>query len=134
MKKILMLLTLPITALVLEILPIGGVLKFGGPDFHQIKTVSYFDLTLWGYASFSPLITGLLTVTAVVLGAICLVTKSKKTVAAQLWVALLGFVFALLPSAYGAVYLNAAGLAVALLLLGQAVLGYILRQKEKNLI
>ena len=132
MKRILRFLALPTAALVLEILPLGGVLKFSGPDFSQIKTVSYFDLTLWGYASFSPLITGLLTAAAVILGAICIVSKSKRAANVQLGVTFCGFITALLPALMGAEYLNIAGLAVALLLLGHTALGYIMLTKDKK--
>lgn len=49
-------------ALVLEALPIGAVLVFApGPGERMLQTFSYFDLTVFGYANFSPLVTGVLT-------------------------------------------------------------------------
>ncbi len=62
MKKRLLYLILPVITLILEILPYGAVLNFGNPEGDPLrKTFSYFDLTPFGYANFSPLITAVLT-------------------------------------------------------------------------
>lgn len=60
-------------ALVLELLPLGVVMIFGTGSGENIKqTVSYFDLTVMGYANFAPIITGALTVVVIVLGIVVL--------------------------------------------------------------
>lgn len=57
------------TALLLELLPLSAVLVFAaGPDKRVRHTYSYFDLTLVGYGNFAPLITGILTALAVLMG------------------------------------------------------------------
>ncbi|MBE6823774.1 MAG: hypothetical protein E7513_00330 [Ruminococcaceae bacterium] len=63
MKKRLMLLILPIIAIILESLPNGVVLNFSVAGGTATKKVyfSYFDTTPYGYASFSPLLTAVLT-------------------------------------------------------------------------
>lgn len=59
--------------LLLETLPLGAVLIFApGPTERTVRTFSYFDLMLVGYGSFAPLLTGVLTAAAVVLGGIAL--------------------------------------------------------------
>lgn len=57
-------------SLILEALPYGAVLNFANPEGESIrKTYSYFSLTPFGYANFSPFITALLTcaVTAILI-------------------------------------------------------------------
>ena len=56
-------------SLILELLPLGAVLIFApSPTERVIHTYSYFDLNLVGYANFSPMLTGILTVAVVILG------------------------------------------------------------------
>ena len=57
-----MYLILPIITLILEILPYGAVCIFApSPDDRIKKTFSYFDLTPYGYANFTPLLTAIAT-------------------------------------------------------------------------
>lgn len=66
-------------ALVLEVLPIGAVLVFApGPGERMLQTFSYFDLTVFGYANFSPLVTGVLTAFCLV-GDIFALFRFEKT-------------------------------------------------------
>ena len=62
MKKRFLNLILPIITLVLEALPYGAVCVFSSSPTERIrKTFSYFDLTLFGYANFSPFLTAIIT-------------------------------------------------------------------------
>ena len=81
MKKRLLVLILPVLALVLELLPYGAVLRFGRPAEdgsigYFRKRYSYFDLALFGYANFAPLLTGIITcILLVLLGIYCVTGK-----------------------------------------------------------
>lgn len=62
MKKRFIYLFLPIITLILEILPYGAVCIFASSPTERVKeTFSYFDLTPFGYANFSPLFTAIIT-------------------------------------------------------------------------
>ena len=68
-------------SLILELLPLGAVLIFApSPTERVIHTYSYFDLNLVGYANFSPMLTGILTVAVVILGItiLCRYENAKK--------------------------------------------------------
>lgn len=73
-------------ALILELLPIGAVLIFApGPTETMMETYSYFSLNLVGYAQFTPMLTGILTIASVLLGIISIIKydiakKSKNAV------------------------------------------------------
>lgn len=67
-------------ALVLELLPYGVVLQFyDGPGRVFPRTFSYFSMTPFGYANFSPLITGLLTVSVFVLLLLGIIRKTPSS-------------------------------------------------------
>ena len=56
-------------AFVLEILPVGAVMVFAtSPTERRIKVYSYFNILHVGYANFSPLLTGILTILSILLG------------------------------------------------------------------
>ena len=62
MKKRFVYLVLPIITLILEVLPYGAVCIFASSPTDRIReTFSYFDLTPFGYANFSPFLTALIT-------------------------------------------------------------------------
>ncbi len=68
MKKRLMYLIFPIITLILEILPYGAVCIFASsPTDRIIKRYSYFNLTPFGYANFTPLFTAIITCLVLVL-------------------------------------------------------------------
>lgn len=83
MKKRLMYIILPITTLILELLPYGAVCNFARPATdgsigHFRELYSYFDLVPYGYANFAPFITAILTcVILLMLVIYCLTGKSK---------------------------------------------------------
>ena len=62
MKKRFLYLIIPIITLVLESLPYGAVCIFATSPTERIReTFSYFDLTPFGYANFTPLFTSIIT-------------------------------------------------------------------------
>lgn len=83
MKKKIIVLCILLCTLVLEILPYGAVCNFGNPEGEPFReTFSYFSLTPYGYAHFSPLITAILTCVLLLIVLISIIFKkaiSKKT-------------------------------------------------------
>lgn len=67
-------------ALVLELLPWGAVLCFAkGPnESFPPQYYSYFSLTPFGYANFTPLLTGLLTAAALLLAVLTILWRKKR--------------------------------------------------------
>lgn len=62
-------------------MPFGAFLVFAtSPRDRVTHTYSYFDLSLIGYANFAPMLTGILTVIALILGiiALCKYEKAAK--------------------------------------------------------
>ena len=111
---------LQIVALVLEILPIGAVMVFSvSPTERITETYSYFSLLPWGYANFTPMLTGILTIVIILLGIISLIKfekaqKCKKEVFICSIVALL---FSIVPLfLYGTVGMTSASYAVSALI------------------
>ena len=65
-------------ALILEILPIGAVMVFAtSPTKQNIEVYSYFSLLPVGYANFTPLLTGILTILIILLGVIALCPHTR---------------------------------------------------------
>ena len=83
MKKKLIILCILLCTLVLEILPYGAVCNFANPEGPPHRaTYSYFSLTPYGYAHFSPLITAILTCVLLLIVLISIIFKKaigKKT-------------------------------------------------------
>ena len=78
MKKKIIMLCLALVTLVLEILPYGAVCNFANPDGEPWRrTYSYFDLTPFGYANFSPFIVAILTCVLIAMLVISLLTKKQ---------------------------------------------------------
>jgi len=87
-------------SLILELLPLGAVLIFApSPTERVIHTYSYFDLNLVGYANFSPMLTGILTVAVVILGItiLCRYEKAKKRKKAVFVCSVIAFVLSFVP-------------------------------------
>ena len=96
-------------------LPIGVVLVFApGPGETIRETFSYFDLTPFGYANFSPLPTGILTLVSVLLGIISSIRYNtvRKIKSAVFICSVLAAALSLLPLLYGRNYMVAASYAV----------------------
>lgn len=129
-------LVLLLETLLLEFLPLGAVLSFPqGPNttgLHQ-ETYSYFSLVPFGYANFTPLITGILTILA---AAVCLISlvcvqrgnrsphcSRKKSKGAALTYSILASLFSLVPLfLLGPAYMTGASYCVTALLVGASLL------------
>ena len=114
-------------ALFWEFLPLGTVLVFkSGPDLPSTtQTYSYFSLIPFGYANFTPLITGFLTVLCLFLSIFalirCKITRIIKN--AALFCSVFTILFSILPRfLYGSLSMNGASHAVTILLSASALL------------
>lgn len=115
-----------VMALIFEMLPDALMLSFAsGPNQWVTKTFSYFSLTPFGYAEFSPILTGVLTIIIIVLSAINLIQarKALKLQNADFICAIIAFVFSILHLLrYGAAYMSFPSYAISALILISAVL------------
>ena len=116
MKRI-ALLVLPLTALTLELLPSGVVLRFANPEGEPwVRTYCHFDLTPFGYANFGPLIAAVLTCMLLLLVVIYLIKPRKGLNTAIMNVSGFAAVAAFAPVMFGVEYLTVIGIVVGLLL------------------
>lgn len=116
MKRI-ALLVLPLTTLILELLPNGVVLRFANPDGDPwVRTYCHFDLTPFGYANFGPLIAAVLTCVLLLLVMIYLFKPRKGLNTALMNVSGFAAVAAFGPLIFGTEYLTVIGIVVGLLL------------------
>ena len=129
MKKKLTILFTTLVALVLEILPYGAVLNFANPEGEPWRrTFSYFDLTPFGYANFSPFIVALLTCALLVLTIVSMLTQKplrKPIIAVSVIAAVLSFA----PLLMGIKYYSVVGALISATLAIIAVISFI---KSKN--
>lgn len=126
-KKIAMLCTLTV-ALILEILPYGAVCNFANPEGEPWRrTYSYFDLTPFGYANFSPFIVALLTCVLLIMIIVAIITKRQMR-ASLILVSVISAVLSLAPLLYGITFFSLVGTFISIALCFTAVLAFI---KEK---
>lgn len=126
-KKIAMLCTLTV-ALILEILPYGAVCNFANPEGEPWRrTYSYFDLTPFGYANFSPFIVALLTCVLLIMIIVAIITKRQMR-ASLILVSVISAVLSLAPLLYGITFFSLVGIFISIALCFTAVLAFI---KEK---
>ncbi|MBR5453686.1 MAG: hypothetical protein IKV54_06370 [Clostridia bacterium] len=106
------------TAIVLELLPYGAVMRFANPEGDAFRrTYSYFSLLPFGYANFGPLLTAILTSALAVLSLIFIFRDATGIRVAVLTVSALSAVTSSLPLLmFGIGYFSAIGFAVTLLL------------------
>lgn len=108
---------LPLTALILELLPNGVVLRFANPEGEPwVRTYCHFDLTPFGYANFGPLIAAVLTCMLLLLVVIYLIKPRKGLNTAIMNVSGFAAVAAFAPVMFGLEYLTVIGIVVGLLL------------------
>lgn len=121
-------------ALILEILPVGAVMVFAaGPGERVIKVYSYFSLLPLGYANAAPMLTGLLTIAAVFLGALAVArfAKASKIRKAAFICSVLSFLLSLAPlSLFGTAGMTAASYAVSGAIFLSACLQAVANRKE----
>lgn len=121
-------------ALVLELLPIGVVMVFAtSPTKQTIEVYSYFSLLPVGYANFTPLLTGILTILIILLGAIALfrfdrAASIRKTIFVCSIISLL---FSIVPLfLFGTVGMTVASYAVSCAILLSICLQAVANRKE----
>lgn len=121
-------------ALILEILPIGAVMVFAtGPTERVTELCSYFSLLPVGYANVTPLLTGILTASVILMGAIALFRfeKAPKLRKAVFICSIVSFLFSLVPLfLFGAVGMTAASYAISAAILMSACLQAVANRKE----
>ena len=130
MKKVSMLMV-SIIAIVSEILPYGAVCVFmedGGAKIRQ--TYSYFDLTPYGYANFSPFVTAVLSCVACILCILFLKINNNIMQKAITIIAGSSTVISVTPVFYGVEYMTVVGVCVTLSMLILFVLSMIRERKE----
>ena len=126
-KKIAMLCTLTV-ALILEIVPYGAVCNFANPEGEPWRrTYSYFDLTPFGYANFSPFIVALLTCVLLIMTIVAIITK-RQLRAPLILLSVISAVLSLAPLLYGISFFSLIGAFISVALCFTAVLAFI---KEK---
>ena len=121
MKKIITVLCILLCTLVLEILPYGAVCNFANPDGEPFReTYSYFSLTPYGYANFSPLITGILTCALLLIVLITIVFKKEIGKKAAGFAAVTALI-SLCPMLYGISYYSIVGAMISFCLIAATV-------------
>ena len=126
MKKRLLYLILPIITLILEILPYGAVCNFANPEGETWRrTFSYFDLTPFGYANITPLLTAIITCVTLVLLLIYLFTGITKTSTAAKVFLCIGVALSLCPLLFGIRYFSVVGALITVSIISEIVLLFI---------
>ncbi len=104
-------------ALLLEILPIGAVMVFAtGPSEHFTEVYSYFSFLPLGYANFTPMLTGIMTIATILFSVIAIVRfdKSSKIKKAAFICSVLSFLLSIVPLfLFGKVGMTSASYAVS---------------------
>lgn len=116
-------LILPVTTLILELLPYGAVLNFANPEGQPWReTYSYFSMMPFGYANFAPLITAILSCIAAAMVAVyCFTGKEQWARRAKIG-ALAGAVISLGPLMLGIRYFSVVGALITASLIAQLLI------------
>lgn len=132
MKKRFMYLILPFITLILEILPYGAVCNFANPEGEPFReTYSYFDLTPFGYANFSPLLTAIITCIVFVLILIFCITGNRKLALTARNILCVCTVFSLGPLVFGVDFFSFVGLFITLSLIAELLFIHFTLKEEK---
>ncbi len=119
-KKRFLLLLLPLVTLILEILPYGAVCNFAvSPTETMRETFSYFSLTPYGYANFTPFITAVLTVVVFALLLIYCLTGKQKLKNVSFYILIAACVLSFGQLLFGLSYFSVVGLLISLTLIAQ---------------
>ena len=128
MKKRLLYLFLPIVTLILEILPYGAVCNFmlpstteGVPAGRFRELYSYFDLTPFGWANFSPLITAIITCIVLLILVIYCFTGKEKLARTAKNILCVGAVISFGPLVLGPHFLSVVGILISLSLIAEFI-------------
>lgn len=125
MKKKIIMLCITLITLILEILPYGAVCNFANPEGEPWRrTYSYFDLTPFGYANFSPLIVAILTCVLITLILISIFTK-KQMKTPILAISAIATVLSLAPLLFGIRYYSIVGAFITVTLTVNTIIAYL---------
>lgn len=118
---------LPIITLILEIIPYGAVCNFARPASdgsigHFRELYSYFDMTPFGYANFSPLLTAILSCLVLLLVLIYCITGNKRVLSLVKNTLPICIVISLCPLLYGIRFFSLVGALITISLLGELLL------------
>ncbi len=117
MKKKDLMLILTVVTFILELLPYGAVLNFANPEGETFRrTFSYFSLTPFGYASFGPLLTALMTSALLVLSTVYCFKSTVKMLKTIKIIAFLGLIFSISPFFMGGRYFSVTGVLISVCL------------------
>ena len=123
MKKRLLYLILPIITLILEILPYGAVCNFANSEGEPWRrTFSYFDLTPFGYANFTPLLTAIITCLIFVLLVIYYIKGNVRTAIRAKNILCVAVVMSLGPLVFGITYFSLVAGLITLSLIAELLL------------
>lgn len=131
MKKF-VLVGLPVTAIILELLPNGAVLNFANPEGTPIQnTYSYFSLTPFGYANFGPFLTAVLTCVLLLLAVIYAINNSRGVYSCIKIFSVVAVLTSLMPLLYGFDYFSVVGVLISVILFAETIMSNI-KQKDNN--
>lgn len=127
------LLILPISAFVLQLLPYGAVLNFANPEGEPFRrTYSYFSLVPVGYASFGPMLTGVLTCILLTLLLVWLFNKNAVLYRVAWSACACSLAASVTPVFYGIRYISVIGVMISVLLSVQLVMMSLIYRSTKK--
>lgn len=122
MKKKFLSLIFPIVTVILEILPYGAVCNFANPEGEPWrKTYSYFSLTPFGYANFSPFITAIISCVVLLLLIFFCVTGKNRLADTAEYILCADIVFSLCPLFFGINYFSVVGALISASLIAEMI-------------
>ena len=131
MRKRLLYLPLPILTLILEALPFGAVCQFANPEGEPWReTFSYFSMTPFGYAHFSPLLTALASCAVGVLLLLYCFAASQKLLKSAKILCSCALGLSLCPILYGISFYSVVGALITLSLGAELLLLFLLRENR----
>lgn len=137
MKKRLLVLLLPLTTLILEIIPYGAVCNFALPATdgsigHFRELYSYFDLIPFGYANFAPLITAIITCIVLLLLILYCITNKQRLAYTAKNILYVCAGFSLGPLVLGVSFFSVVGALITITLIAELILLYCLLPDLKD--
>ncbi len=135
MKKKIFNLILPIVTLILEILPYGAVCVFApSPTERSRETFSYFDLTPFGYANFTPFITAVLTCGIIIIIVLyCVTGKEGLSILARNTLFITSII-SLGPLLFGISFFSVVGALITIFLICELILLHFHIKKQSRMI
>ncbi len=108
--------TVAALTVILEMLPWGAVLNFAADPAESVEyirqTYSYFSLTPFGYANFSPLLCAILSVVLMIYHIICSTAIKPKSYTAGIVINIIAIVLSITPLLYGVIYFSATAICI----------------------